>query len=157
MALLVQRLLFYFIKYQGPADLMTTRWLHPILDVGQVSGLVGGIVVGLVWLYRAWSKLPPEHRKSWNGRDVDPSSAAIRILFPVYNLYWIFVANVGLAMAIERHRQSIGRPLTKPLTNFAIACCIVQLIPLANLVVSPFLWAVLMARVDAAQTAAETR
>ena len=65
--------------------------------------------------------------------------------------------NVGLAMAIERHLKSIGRPLAKRLDTLAIACCIVQLIPLANLIVSPFLWALLMARVDAAQAGSGAR
>src|SRR6185437_4887144 len=48
-----------------------------------------------------------------------------------------------------------GARSRKAPSTLAFIACLVQLVPLANLIVSPFLWALFMVQVDAAQAEAE--
>jgi hypothetical protein len=78
------------------------------------------------------------------------------MLIPFYNFYWLFVANWGLVSAIER--QLAAKKPRRPAevgTTFALVCCIVQLVPAVNLLVSPLLWAAFMLRIDAVQAELE--
>jgi hypothetical protein len=80
--------------------------------------------------------------------------AALGVLIPFYNLYWIFIANVSLCNAINRQLERLGSPKRAPVA-LAIVTCIFQLVPYVNLVVGPFLWAIHVIFVDRAQSVME--
>ncbi len=66
---------------------------------------VTGTVLFLIWLYRCWSTVPAADRRCSPG-------AAVGLLFvPLFNLYWIFVAIVGLSSSLGR---SFGRQYARP-------------------------------------------
>jgi hypothetical protein len=118
--------------------------------VGMASVFAGSMlinvkaVLGLYWLYQAWSWLPPEQRytrhwKSW----ITPGVAACILLIPYFNYYWMFVINCGLCDALDRMRVSYrADPAPK---GIAIAAGICQLIAFP---VAPFVWFAFMNAVD---------
>jgi hypothetical protein len=155
-ALLAVRLVLYVFQYGSPDDVAAQPTFKAAMAYGQVSLVLAGVVLGLFWLHRAWARVPSPHRLSFNGRRVEPRQAALRLLIPIYNFYWLFVANWGLTTAIDRQlaASTPKRALAAPST-FALVCCIVQLVPLVNLIASPFFWAAFMVLVDAVQAEAE--
>jgi hypothetical protein len=100
--------------------------------------------IGLYWLYQVWSWLPPEQRytrhwKNW----ITPGAAALFLLIPYFNYYWIFVINCGLCDALDRMRVAYkSDPAPKGL---AIAACVCQLVAFP---VAPFVWFAFMNAVD---------
>lgn len=91
-------------------------------------GLISAILY-LVWLYKAWSAVPPQYRSTSPG-------AAVGLMFvPLFNLYWMFRATIGLSRSIERAlaAQTPGR-LQGAGSGVAIAACVTCLIPFVNFV-----------------------
>lgn len=132
-------------------------WLAKALAVTEGALLQAAGVVGLVWLHRAWTRVPPSHRRAYDGRRIEPDEAIWKLFVPLYGIYWLFLANIGLCGAIERHLHRGGARSAKAPSTTAFIACFAQMVPVVNLLVSPFLWAVFMARVDAAQAQAEAR
>lgn len=65
--------------------------------------LVG--LIGVAWVYRAWSWLPVEQRYARNWRSwITPAQAALFLLVPFFQYYWMFVVNLGLCDALDRLR-----------------------------------------------------
>jgi len=127
----------------------------PLLLQDQGLCALAGVTLGLLWLHRAWARVPKAHRRAYDGQRIEPDDAISKLFIPVYGVYWAFVANTGLSGAVERHLQrNHARSVSVPST-LAFMACLVQLVPVLNLVVSPFLWGLFMARVDAAQAEAE--
>lgn len=128
-------------------------------DGAQVAGMLPiiGIVflflvpiASMIWLYKAWSTVPPEMRYTDGGKQVTPGTAVGYCFIPFYNLYWIFVANVGLCEAINRSLLARGGQARAP-RGLAIAACVAHLVPYCNLLASPILWTIYMFSVDGAR------
>jgi hypothetical protein len=112
--------------------------------------LVVALVAALVWLHKAWSSVPDQMRYNDAGRWITPGQAVGYNFIPFYNLYWVFVANLGLCEAINRTLVAQGKQPKAP-KGLAIAACVSQLVPYCNLLVGPILWAVYMFMVDGAR------
>ncbi len=104
----------------------------------------------LVWLYKAWASIPPDMRYTDSGKAMTPGSAIGFLFIPLFNLYWVFVANVGLCEAVNRTLVSRGGQPRAP-KGLAIAACIAHLVPYCNLLVSPILWTIYMVMLDGAR------
>jgi hypothetical protein len=122
--------------------------LGGMLLVGSVLFMNVKLVLSLVWLHGAWSWIPFEQRYTGRGKPVTPLNAALMLIIPYYNLYWMFVVNVGLCDALERMRLQYRTVNAAP-RGTAIGACVCQLIPFANLFVAPFVWFFYMRGVDA--------
>lgn len=94
------------------------------------------VAIGLFWVYRTWSWLPPDQRwtSRWSGV-ISPQAAALFLLIPYFHYYWMFVINGGVCDAMDRlrvhYRTSEGAP-----KGLAIAACVTQLfipIPVAGI------------------------
>lgn len=147
-AILAVRIVLYAGQYAGPPN------VQPAFQAAAAAqnwlwGL--GVALGLLWLYRAWARVPVEARKTYDGRKVSPSDALTRLFLPFYNIYWMFIANVGLCGAIELHARQRGRPTRAP-SSLAMAACIVQLIPAIGLLLGPLVWFAFMIRIDMLQS-----
>lgn len=118
---------------------------------------VAARIVGVVWLYTRWSWLPPEERYArWWSSWIRPGVAAGLLLAPYFNLFWIFVVNLGLCDAVERVQFRVGSRAPSPKPR-ALAACICEIIPLVNVLVAPFLWHAYMRGIDLAMLTAHVR
>jgi hypothetical protein len=145
----------YAVAYAAGALHLTTPTFDRVLGWVQVSGLGMGAIVGLLWLHRAWERVPAPCRRAYDGRRVEPTETIWKLFIPVYGIYWLFIANIGLCGAVERHLARGGARGAKVPSTLALVCSLVQLVPLVNVLVSPFLWALFMARVDVTQAEAD--
>lgn len=70
-------------------------------------------ILGLVWIHKFWSWIPPEQRYTpmWK-KYISPGAAACFMLIPYFNFYWMFVINLGIADILERMR--VAYPTDKP-------------------------------------------
>jgi hypothetical protein len=130
-------------------------------DDGALAALGGGLMVfggsmwfvriifGLIWLYSSWNSLPPEMRFT-KSRTMSAGEAVGFCFIPFYNLYWIFVANVGLCDALDYGLSTVGSYRRAP-RGAAIVACIFQLIPYLNFLISPFTWLLWMFLADSAR------
>lgn len=155
-----------FIAGHGGCFLFTFAGgiLNAMLPASQGGGVTfGNMVAGVgalplilvpiaafVWLYKSWACVPPDMRYTDGGKFVSPRAAVGKMFIPFYNLYWTFVASVGLCEAINRSLVQRGAVPSAP-KPLAIAACIVNLVPYCNLLVGPILWLVLMFMVDGAK------
>jgi hypothetical protein len=128
-----------------------------VLSVVQGTLICVVPILGLVWLRRAWARVPPPCRRAYDGRHIEPNEALWKLFVPVYGIYWLFIANVGLCGAIERHLARGGARSPKAPSTLAFVASVVQLVPLVSVLVSPFVWWVFMSRVDAVQAEAARR
>jgi hypothetical protein len=80
----------------GVVFLISSRTLG-LVWLSVVPGLVG-----MFWLLRSWQFIEPGQRSTDDGTAITPRQAAVRMVVPIYNLYWIFVATAGLCQAINR-------------------------------------------------------
>ena len=118
-------------------------------DTGQVIALVGGILLGLwylllfgyaitnmIWLYQFWSWIPPEQRHTpmWK-KYISPGTAIGFMFIPYFNIYWMFVVNLGIAEIWERMRFQYPSRLG-PAKNLALMALIV---PIVFFPAAPFL------------------
>ncbi len=117
--------------------------------VGVVFILVA-LVAAMVWLYKAWTSVPEQMRYTDAGKWITPGQAIGYNFIPFYNLYWMFISNLGLCEAINRTLVAQGKQPKAP-KGLAIAACVSQLVPYCNLLVGPILWAVYMFMVDTAR------
>jgi hypothetical protein len=132
-------------------------------DGGGAAGLVGAVaifaavgffiaryVLGLVWLYKSWSAIPPQFRMNRSGRVISPGQAVGYLFIPFYNLYWVFAANLGMCDAVDFALHASGSHERAP-RGMVMAACICQVIPYANILIAPFLWFFAMLTVDRAK------
>jgi hypothetical protein len=111
---------------------------------------IGAMVGHFIWLYQAWSTVPPEMRYTNGGTWVSPGKAVGYLFIPFFNLYWLFIANVGLCSAINRTLQSRGQNPSAP-GGLATAACVTQLIPYCGALVAPILLCIYMFQADTAR------
>jgi len=139
------------VRTSGDED--TAGLLAGIGALGVFGGLMlfyVKLALALVWLHAAWSWVPFEQRFLASGKPITPGGAVGFMFIPYYNLYWMFVANTGLCDALERMRLTLPTPTTRATPRgLAIGAAVCQIIPLANLVVAPFLWFFYMHSLDA--------
>jgi hypothetical protein len=106
-----------------------------------VSAFLTGLILFMVWLYQAWSVVPPDY-------DTPTPGQAVGLLFvPFFHLYWIFRAIPGLSLALDREmnrrdRYRFGSPGSGYVVG--IVACIFFLIPYVNLAIAPILLLVWM-------------
>jgi hypothetical protein len=112
------------------------------------------LIVGLVWLGMSWSSVPPGYRTTRAGRTMSPGSAVGFMFIPCFNLYWIFVANLGLCDAVDYLLGHYNASRRSP-RALATAACVVHLVSgVASLaspwfgLVSPILWFLYMFQMD---------
>ena len=130
-----------------PSDGAAFASMIPLLGV---VFLLVALVAAMVWLYKGWESVPGQMRYTDAGRWITPGQAVGYNFIPFYNLYWVFVANLGLCEAINRTLVAQGKQPRAP-KGLAIAACVSQLVPYCNLLVGPILWAVYMFMVDGAR------
>jgi len=129
---------------------------------GEDGGVVGSIaslvmmlgicvyaVTALMWLYKSWEMVSPSCRVTNGGVQVTPGTAVGYLFIPFYNLYWYFIASVGLTSALNRALASYGSP-KRASSGLATAAAIMQVIPYVNLL-APFLWIPFMLNVESAK------
>lgn len=108
------------------------------------------LVLALVWLHRAWSFFPVEHRLLESGKPVTPGTTVAYLFVPFYNLYWMFVVTRGLCAVFERLGRAYALRSMAP-RDLALGWGVVQFIPFFNLMVSPFLFFAFMRSVERLQ------
>jgi len=143
--------------------LFLTRGLLPVnshLDTlqspAQGAGFLASAVLGLVWLHRAWARVPQPSRRTYDERRVEPDEAIWKLFIPVYGaFYWMFIATIGLCGAVEHQLKRLRVRSPSVPSTLALITCLVQLVPGVNLVVAPLLWGLFMTRVDTAQAEAD--
>lgn len=105
-----------------------------------LAGIIAAVVFQCLILHKLWSMIPPEKAQTTPGK-------AVGFLFiPFFNFYWIFVAFLGLAKALneELRGEAIADKEVSEglcLTSCILACCSVIpylgiLVGLANMVVT---------------------
>jgi hypothetical protein len=125
-------------------------------DLGTGMTIVGFLffllrmVLALVWIYQAWSAVPPPYRMTSTGKHVSPGAAVGKLFIPFFNLYWMFVVSAGLCDAMGSALASTGSYRT-PAKGLAIASCVTQLVPYVNLFIAPFMWFFFMLSADGAK------
>lgn len=85
-------------------------------------------ILGLVWVHKFWSWIPPEQRYTpmWK-KYISPGTAVCFALIPYFNIYWMFVLNLGIADILERMR--VAYPTDKPpAKNIALINTIVSIV-----------------------------
>jgi hypothetical protein len=112
--------------------------------------LVLAPIGSMIWLYKAWASIPPDMRYTDSGKAVTPGAAIGYLFIPFFNLYWVFIANVGLCEAVNRTLVSRGGQPRAP-KGLAIAACISHLVPYCNFLVAPILWTIYMVMMDGAR------
>jgi hypothetical protein len=111
--------------------------------------LLGYAITAMMWLYKSWEMLPPSCRVTDGGVAVTPGTAVGYLFIPFYNLYWYFIASVGLTSALNRALMSYNSP-RRASGGLAIAACVMQLIPYINML-APFIWIAFMLNVESAK------
>lgn len=126
-------------------------WSGPEGDNAVTLALVPGALLYLgailAWVYKSWEFLPPEMRRNAAGRTFEPGAAALLLVVPIYNLYWIFAQSLGLCDALDAALVQSGKAPSAP-RNLAVACGVVQIIPVLNWLLGPFLWLTYVFLVD---------
>lgn len=121
----------------GAVGLMIAAIQESDGELGIASGVGWGVwwlaliahsIVNLVWTYRFWSWVPPEHRHTslWK-KYISPGQAVGFLLIPYFNLYWMFVMMLGMCEVFDR--LAVAYPIGKrPPKDLAIASIVVQFV-----------------------------
>ncbi len=93
-------------------------------------------IVGMVWMYKFWSWIPPDQRHTppWK-KYISPGMALGYMFIPYFNIYWMFVVYLGIADILERMRVQFPtqRPPAKTLALVRL------IVPLVFFPAAPFL------------------
>ncbi|AKT43729.1 DUF4328 domain-containing protein [Chondromyces crocatus] len=145
--LVVSRTVLILFEYGSPEDVVS-NFMKARVAQPQLFFLT--TILGMGWLYRAWTRIPSSCRLTHSERSISPGQAVGRLLIPFYNLYWMYVVNLGLCGALDRHARRLKSPLRGP-SLVALTACIVQTLPFVSLVVAPIFWCAFMVCVDLIQ------
>lgn len=106
----------------------------------------GQAFLGMAWIYKAWSWLPPDERWSrhWKGW-ITPDMACFFLLIPYFQYYWMFVVDCGLCDAFDRLRVRYPTAEPAPKTLAILACVMQLIIPLP---VGSILWLMYMTKME---------
>ena len=117
-------------------------------DTGGIFAAIGGLflmlwyflliatyVVNMVWMYKFWSWIPPDQRHTpmWK-KYISPGTAIGFLFIPYFNIYWMFVVNLGIADILERMR--VQYPSSKPAAKTKAIMAVVA--PLVFFPAAPF-------------------
>lgn len=109
------------------------------------------MISAMLWIYKSWEFLPQAYRRNASGREFSPMRAVGLHFVPLYNLYWVFVQNLGYCDAIDSVMIQSGRAARSP-RNVATAACVLQLVPYLNYLAAPIAWLIYMFQMDAVKT-----
>ncbi len=105
------------------------------LGIAGFAGLAAGVFY-LMFLYKCWSLIPQGWARTTPGK-------AVGFLFiPFFNLYWMFVAQVGLSVDVNRVLDVCKKEHLKTTTGVAIGMCVLYL--LASFIGMQPKWALLI-------------
>lgn len=93
---------------------------------------IPAVVFSSLILHRAWSAVQD------GVTTVTPGKAVGFCFIPFFNLYWNFVAHVGLMKEINRLAEARGRPDQKVNEGFALTFCILAATICLAIVAAPF-------------------
>jgi hypothetical protein len=104
-------------------SLFTKCWVHfawgfpcCFIIVG-IGGVIAGIVYGTMLLYKLWTLIPPDRAAT------TPGKAVGFIFIPIFNFYWIFISQYGLAKALNKELDST-RHSSKMNEGLCLTSCI---------------------------------
>lgn len=102
--------------------------------------------VGMAWVYQAWKWLPWDQRYSvhWKGW-ISPGQAALLLLVPYFQYYWMFIVNPGLCDALDRLRVRYPTTEAAPKTLAIVASMLQIVIPIP---VGGICWVLFMSKVE---------
>ncbi|MDQ3033032.1 MAG: hypothetical protein M3Y87_11480 [Myxococcota bacterium] len=115
-----------------------------------VLTLLGWFVSALWWIHDAWESVPEAYREVPVIGPVQPSTAVGLFFVPCFNVFWIFVCNIGLSESINRALAAQGSATRVPTWLAVLACCL-HLVPYCNLLFGPLLWFGYMLMADKAR------
>jgi hypothetical protein len=128
---------------------------HPDDDLLGAGALaLGGTVllvyvqaaIGVAWMHKAWSWLPPQERYARHWRTwITPAQAAFFLLIPYFQYYWMFVVNCGLCDSFDRLRVRYGTREPAPKT-LAIAASVFQIV--LPVPVAAICWLIFMSKIE---------
>ncbi len=122
--------------------------LGVLMLVGGYFAMFASMIISLVWVYTMWDSLPYELRANYK-RVHSPTSSALYLLIPYFNLYWMFVVSIDLIRAINIGAE---RTNTRRVPEaWGIVCPIMQLLPCPNIVIAPITWTIMMFQVQRAK------
>jgi len=80
-----------------------------ILMIVSVVAMVAGMILTLMYLYRAWAIIPADMRRT------TPGKAVGFCFIPFFNYYWLFVAYAGWAKDYNAYLGKTGQTDVKPM------------------------------------------
>jgi len=96
-------------------------------QLGEVVALVGlglavivlicGPIAGFMWLYKAWELIQDGRART------QPLQAALLMLIPFFNIYWMFVAFAGLAQDLNHYANERGYKIRQANEDLAMWTC----------------------------------
>jgi hypothetical protein len=118
-----------------------------LLLIAVILRIMAGICE-LIWLERAWSNLPKEHRRVGPIENVTPIHIFGIAFIPVVAWFWKLALVRAVVRSLELVRKDVGfrAPIPRHLGQTA---CILGWLPPLNLYVAPFLWEMFARRIDA--------
>ncbi|MDB5384931.1 MAG: uncharacterized protein JWM11_577, partial [Planctomycetaceae bacterium] len=113
-------------EYYRAADALLIEAGFLLCLIGGMIGLIASILF-LIWLYRAWSVVPPGYHSPSPGRAVG------WLFIPLFNLYWIFRVIPGLSATLQRvlRDRDPSRPHSAGF-GLGVATCVIAFIPFLN-------------------------
>lgn len=91
--------------------------LTAIICIG-FAGIIAGVVLYCILLHRCWSLIPREWART------SPDLAVGLQFVPLFNLYWVFVAVLGLAKDMNRLHDQLGLSGDRVNEGLALTYCI---------------------------------
>lgn len=87
-----------------------------------LAGLVAAVILGYVMLFRFWSAISGKWARTTPGKGVG------FLFIPFFNLYWLFIAYVGLANDMNTYCRKQGVPAAGYVSSgLAISVCVLTL------------------------------
>jgi hypothetical protein len=117
-----------------------------LLLIAVILRIMAGICE-LIWLERAWSNLPQEHRRVGPIDNVTPIHIFGIAFIPVVAWFW----KLALVRAVVRSLELVKKdvPFETPVPHhLGQTACILGWLPPLNLYVAPFLWEMFARRID---------
>jgi len=122
-------------------------WIEPFLVLLNIVGSIGlfsGIVMFIWWSGRCWQRLPTIFQRMTSRK------SRIQLSIPVVNLIGSFFVLPKLADAYDGAAdEHLQPPMPKSAYWFGMALCILNLVPIVNVLVAPILVSKFIRRIDA--------
>lgn len=124
--------MWYLLRLLISHDLYGRWWEMPVLMAPMLPFMafcVRAAVFFMIFLYRSWEIVQDGHART------TPQRMIWRLIIPVYNFYWIFVAVFGLGREMQAYcrRHGLETVRTRTGIRFAFVSCVTMIIPGLNL------------------------